>query len=135
MASKPRSEWSDDYRKRIESAERRGKTKTEARGHGHTPEHPNRPSDKGKSKYRQYEDKKASLRREIQELKEQWYGTVERWDPEKSERYIKYDKKGKERGIKELRKVRDYIAAWEGEPEKYWDDEEFEDYASALYYG
>lgn len=34
MARKPRSEWSESYRKRIESAERRGLTRQQARGHG-----------------------------------------------------------------------------------------------------
>jgi len=33
MASKPRSEWSESYRRRIESAERRGFSRTQARGH------------------------------------------------------------------------------------------------------
>jgi len=33
LARKPRSEWTEDYRKRIESAEARGLTRAEARGH------------------------------------------------------------------------------------------------------
>lgn len=33
MASKPRSQWSPAYRRRVESAERRGLTKQQARGH------------------------------------------------------------------------------------------------------
>lgn len=33
MARKPRSEWSEPYRRRIESAERRGFSKTQGRGH------------------------------------------------------------------------------------------------------
>lgn len=33
MASKPRSEWSEPYRRRIESAEARGWSRTQARGH------------------------------------------------------------------------------------------------------
>ena len=34
MARKPRSEWSESYRRRVESAERRGLTRQQARGHG-----------------------------------------------------------------------------------------------------
>jgi len=34
MASKPRSQWSPAYRRRIERAEAAGKTRAQARGHG-----------------------------------------------------------------------------------------------------
>jgi hypothetical protein len=33
MAHKPRSEWTDAYRRRVERGERQGKSKQEARGH------------------------------------------------------------------------------------------------------
>jgi hypothetical protein len=50
MARKPRAEWSDAYRRRIERAEAKGRTRQEARGHKKE-EHKTRKPIKNRSDY------------------------------------------------------------------------------------
>lgn len=62
MATKPRSEWSEAYRKRIESAERRGLTGPARRGHGPR-EHITR-AERAREAGRLTEQEKAWLKRQ-----------------------------------------------------------------------
>lgn len=110
MASKPRSEWSDAYRKRIESAERRGLSRTAARGHANTPERPSAVKASNESKYRIYQDKRTKLADQIVKLKKDIYGSQPGYLDESARRHVLRDGK-RERGIKELERILKYLKA------------------------
>jgi hypothetical protein len=72
VATKPRSEWSEAYRKRIESAERKGLTRQQARGHGSARR-------EGRSEYQQRQERRIVrliVATELPQKREQSEGEV-----------------------------------------------------------
>jgi hypothetical protein len=72
VAAKPRSQWSAAYRKRVESAERRGQTRQQARGHGSA-------AREGRSEAQQRRERRISRlieQTEVPEKREQTTGEV-----------------------------------------------------------
>ena len=135
MSAKPRSEWTPAYRRRVERAEAAGKSRTQARGHGATPERPERANlEKNREKYREYTDKKKNLIAEIQDLKKHWFSDTPKWNEEASLKALQKDPDtGKQRGTRELERDLAYISKWTYVPEfEEWDDEV--DNSNALFY-
>jgi hypothetical protein len=96
------------YRKRLQSAGvtkqqyESGESLEKARGHGETPERPER-AEKNPTKYQKYTAKKQKLIDEIQEFKIAKWSHRPKWNKGRSEMTVKKDPgTGKLRGIRDL---------------------------------
>jgi hypothetical protein len=150
MAARNWSGLSDNYRKRLEKA---GVTRQEyesgaklekARGHGQTPEHPERlktPEEGKEDKYKRYREKIKRIIREIQDFKrDKWgppYQGVGPFNEKRSEMAVRKDPEtGKARGVKDLNVIHAMVGVAKVSPWIDWhgivalDD----DYETAFYY-
>lgn len=75
MAAKPRSEWSAAYRRRIEAAEAKGKTRAEARGHRDERAEKRRRRQEYHAEFGAGPEKMARLRRLARQHMRDAYGT------------------------------------------------------------
>ena len=96
------------YRKRLQSAGitkrayESGASLEKARGHGETPERPERAA-KNPTKYAKYTAKKQKLIDQVQKFKEQKWSHRPKWNKGRSEAAVKKDPgTGKLRGIRDL---------------------------------
>jgi hypothetical protein len=104
------------YRKRLERAGitkrqyESGASLEKARGHGQTPEHPERarePEPGKPDKYKRYRDKIKNAIKYIQEFKESKWGNRPKWNSKRSEMNVRKDPgTGKPRGTKDLQYIK-----------------------------
>lgn len=130
MARKTWSSLSDGYRNRLE---RNGVTREQyesgaslekARGHGATPEHPER-AESNKEKYKDYLGNRDRLITKIQQIKRELFGDRSKWNARNSRRNIAVEAStGKIRSISDLVKILDM--AQEAQQEAQGRDEFFE---------
>jgi hypothetical protein len=82
----------------------------ESRGHGETPEHPDRlkpPPENGEDKHKRYRNKIKNAIKYIQEFKESKWGNRPKWNAKRSEMNVRKDPgTGKPRGVKDLQYIK-----------------------------
>jgi len=120
MARRNWDDLSSSYRQRLDRggitrrAYESGGSLSVARGHGRTPEHPERASEE---RYREYFSNRTQQIERLDSLKEYWYGGYANWNPEQAHRNTI---KGT---VRQITKAADWIERWQDDETDFdWED-------------
>jgi hypothetical protein len=110
-----------------------GATRSEARGHGATPEHP-RAAEKQPEKYGDYLERRRGLEQRLINLKFQQFGSSTKFRSDRSARNARENTKGQPHSLKSLEKAIAYLDGSYEPDENIWGDDFDEDWHETLWY-